>query len=56
MLTLLGFIAFSIIPFGLGVLVGMLVGLPRELEERELMDSEQINREVDSVLEGSEEE
>ena len=35
MLTLLGFIAFSIIPFGLGVLVGMMVGLPSELEERE---------------------
>ena len=35
MLTLLGFIAFSIIPFGLGVLVGMFVGLPSELEERE---------------------
>lgn len=35
MLILLGFIAFSIIPFGIGVLVGMLVGLPSELEERE---------------------
>ena len=56
MLTLLGFIAFSIIPFGLGVLIGMLVGLPSELEERELMDSEQINREINNILEGSEEE
>ena len=35
MLTLLGFIAFSIIPFGFGILIGMLVGLPSELEERE---------------------
>ena len=56
MLIILGYIAWSIIPFGIGVLVGMLVGLPSELEERELMDSEQINREVDSVLERREEE
>ena len=35
MLILLGYIAFSIIPFGIGVLVGMLVGLPSKLERRE---------------------
>ena len=35
MLILLGYIAWSIIPFGIGVLIGMLVGLPSELEERE---------------------
>lgn len=35
MLTFLGFVAFSIIPFGFGILIGMLVGLPSELEERE---------------------
>lgn len=41
MLTFLGFVAFSIIPFGIGVLVGMLVGLPSELEKRELERSEE---------------
>lgn len=35
MLIILGYIAWSIIPFGIGVLVGMLVGLPSELQERE---------------------
>lgn len=35
MLAILGMVVFSLIGFGLGILVGMLVGLPSELERSE---------------------
>ena len=34
-MIILGLVVFSLIGFGLGILVGMMVWLPSELEERE---------------------